>query len=135
MNATTNTTIPATATELLAQAGNIGADLVASTPTVEVPAEAGKTVKEVIAETATSGIETAKAATDKAMGFVAEHKTSFLVGAGVAAAAGVGYGLYKWHKKRQDAKANQAKADQAKEDQAKAKEAKTEQAKAEEAKE
>lgn len=124
MNATTNTTIPATATELLAQAGNIGADLATSVPATQVPAEAGKTVKEVIAETATSGIETAKAATDKAMGFVAEHKTGFIIGAGVAVVAGAGYGLYKWHKKRQAAKADQAKADQAETEEAKTEEAK-----------
>ena len=126
MNAqTTNTTAPATATELLAQTGNIGADLATSVPATQVPAEAGKTVKEVIAEAATSGIETAKAATDKAVSFVAEHKTGFIIGAGVAVAAGAGYGLYKWHKKRQAAKAEQAKAKQAK-----AEEAKTEEAKA-----
>ena len=124
MNATTNTT-PTTAADLLAQAGNIGADLATSVPATQVPAEAGKTVKEVIAETAASGIETAKAATDKAVSFVAEHKTGFIIGAGVAAAAGAGYGLYKWHKKRQAAKAEQAKAKQAK-----AEEAKTEEAKA-----
>ena len=122
MNATTNTTAPATAADLLAQAGNIGADLATSVPATQVPAEAGKTVKEVIAESAASGIEVVKAATDKAMGFVAEHKTGFIIG---AFAAGASYGLYKWHKKRQAAKAEQAKAEQAK-----AEEAKTEEAKA-----
>ena len=124
MNATTNTTAPATAADLLAQVGNIGADLATSVPATQVPAEAGKTIKEVVAETTASGIETAKAASDKAIGFVAEHKTGFIIGAGVAVAAGAGYGLYKWHKKRQEKKAEQAKADQAKADQAKAEEAK-----------
>ena len=112
MNA--QTTTAQTATDLLAQAGNIGADLATSVPATQVPAEAGKTVKEVIAETATSGIETVKAASDKAMGFISEHKTGFIIGAGVAVAAGASYGLYKWHKKRQAAKATQAKAEEAK---------------------
>ena len=129
MNA--QTTTAQTAADLLAQAGNIGADLATSVPATQVPAEAGKTVKEVIAETATSGIETAKAATDKAVSFVTEHKTGFIIGAGVAVAAGAGYGLYKWHKNRQEKKADQAKAKQAKAEETKADQAKTEEAKAE----
>ena len=114
---TTTTNAPVqTAADLLAQAGNIGADL-ATAPSTQVPAETSKTIKEVLSETAATGIEVAKAGSDKVMGFVAEHKTSFLVGAGVAVAAGAGYGLYKWHKKRQaqkTAKTEQAKAEEAK---------------------
>lgn len=115
MNA--QTTTAQTAADLLAQAGNIGTDLATSVPTTQVPAEAGKTVKEVIVETTATGIDAVKNASDKAMGFVAEHKTGFIAGVGVAVVAGASYGLYKWHKKRQaqkTAKSEQAKAEEAK---------------------
>ena len=99
---TTTTNAPVqTAADLLAQAGNIGAELVQQAPTAETTT--------TLTDKAAVAVDAVKTAAGASLSFLQEHKTAVVAVAGVTAAAGAGYAAYKWFAKRRDEKRAKAK--------------------------
>ena len=103
MNATTTNTQAndTTVADLLAQTTDIGAELAQQAPTAETTT--------TLTDKVGVAVDAVKTAAGASLDFIQEHKTAVVAVAGVTAAAGAGYAVYKWYAKRRVAKRAKAK--------------------------